>query len=445
MSTDKLKDLFHKKLYNHETEVQQSDWEIISERIKRKRRRKIIPLFYACGTTGVAVALLIIMLLIKPETANVNSSITGKSNTQTVQSENQNIKTEVIDSQNENNEKNNNIANQNKNDIIANTNKPDEITDNQYNEYANEIKHEQEAKENINKYADKIEKINYDNIAVNAMIDEIAEISPKIIIETEETLHSVEKQKQESTDSEESRQENNSDEWWNQPEPVKEKNKNEWTLALTSGNNMGTGSVISDFTKNEQRHNAVQSDYNGLPPIMSELPQNLITEEKNDIKHNYPLNLGLRIKKSIGKRITIKTGLSYSYFLSKFNHATKKVQQQIHYVGIPVGIEFLLWEKNNFNIYLSGEFTAEKGILYIYRESTQIISDDLHTTTRGTVRGLQFSTNTGLGISYNFIKKIGIYVEPNAIYYIKDNRQLPSFRTEKLFNFGLNIGLKYDF
>ncbi|MDR2065888.1 MAG: PorT family protein [Prevotellaceae bacterium] len=432
-------------MYNHETEVQQSDWEIISERIKRKRHRKIIPLFYTCGTTGVAVALFIIMFLIKPDAANVNNNITGKSNTQTLQSENKNTKTAAIDSQNENTGKNNSTANKNKtSNIIANTNKPNEITHNQYNEYDNEIKQEQKTNENISKHVDKIEKINYDKITANSMIDEIAKIPPKIIIETAKTSYSTEKQKQESTYN----KENNNDEWWNQPETeqAKEKNKNEWTLALTSGNNMGTGSVISNFTRNEQRYNTVQSDYNGLPPVMSEMPKSLKTEEKTDIKHKYPLNFGLRIKKSVGKRVIIKTGLSYSYFLSEFNNATKKGQQQIHYVGVPVGIEFLLWQKNNFNIYLSGEFASEKGILYIYRESTQITSDNnLYTTDNGTVSGLQFSTNAGLGISYNFIKQLGIYVEPNVVYYIKDNRQFQSFRTEKSFNFGLNIGLKYDF
>ena len=76
MSNDKLKDLFHKKLYNHETEVQQSDWELISERLKKKRR-KIIPLFYVYGgVTGVAAALLLIMFLLKPDN-EINSNTTA--------------------------------------------------------------------------------------------------------------------------------------------------------------------------------------------------------------------------------------------------------------------------------------------------------------------------------------------------------------------------------
>ncbi|MDR0753924.1 MAG: hypothetical protein LBF04_00875 [Prevotellaceae bacterium] len=446
MNTDKLKDLFHEKLYNHETEVQQSDWEIISERIRKKQRRKIIPLFYIYGTTGVAAALLIIMFLIKPDSENVNNSITGKTNTQ-LQPE-KTAETQTVDSQNKNIEKNNSAENTSQNkitDIIANTNKPDETADIQYNEYNDEIKPNRETNEDINiNTADKIEKINNSLFAINGRIEKIEEIySENLIAQKTATSYSAEKQETESADSQETLQKNTDDEWWNQSETetAKENRKNKWTVALVSGNNTGAGSTVSDFTKVESKYNAIQSDYNVLPPLMAAMPESLKEESKINFRHKYPLNLGIRIKKSLGKRIIVKTGLSYSYFLSEFNDSERKIQQQIHYVGIPVGAEFLLWEKNNFNIYLSGEFAFEKGILHVFRESIY----DIYKPHNGSVRGLQFSTNAGLGISYNFIKNIGIYVEPNAVYYIKDNRQPQSFRTEKTFNFGLNVGFKYDF
>ncbi|MDR1552774.1 MAG: PorT family protein [Prevotellaceae bacterium] len=450
MSNDKLKVLFHDKLYNHETEVQQSDWEIISERIKKKRRRKIIPLFYIYGTTGVAVALLIIMLLIKPDTANTNNEIISKSNTNTQTAHHEkNTETTTIDSQNKNIEKNNNITNTNQNQsvkIIANTNSI-ETSYNQNNEYNTETEY-QYANSDINKSADKIETINYfPNTAI--ILEKVEELSPKTVI-AEKT---EDKRTIESTDNQENKQETANDEWWNQSETetAKEMNRHKWTMAFESGNNIGRSSVVSDFTNNKSNYNSIQSDYNGLPPIMSSTPiaapESLKTEEpKTDINHRHPLNLGIRIKKNLSKRIVLKTGLSYSYFLSEFSDAERKIQQQIHYIGIPVGFEFLLFQKNNFNIYLSGEFAAEKGVSYIRRKSTIEMSDiPYYKPESGSVRGLQFSTNAGLGISYNFVKNIGIYVEPNTVYYISDDRQPQSFRTEKTFNFGLNIGLKYDF
>ncbi|MDR2126504.1 MAG: hypothetical protein LBP63_06725 [Prevotellaceae bacterium] len=433
MSKDKFKDLFYEKLYDHETEIQQSDWEIISERIRKKRRRKIIPLFYIYGTTGVAVALLIIMFLVKPDNANTHENITSMptSNIKTSKPE-KNTETIIIDNQNAHTAKH--------------TNKPTETAYNQNNEYGEMLKN-YETDANINKPVEKIEKINNTNFTVNSHIDIIEELLPQFTIA--KTAKISEKQESKPESDEESTQKNNSEEWWNQAETKNTKEKNKWILAVASGNNLGSGSVISDFTDNKQPHIAMQSDYAGLTnimPIPNAMPESLKTEEATDIKHQYPLNLGIRIKKSIGTRIIMKTGLSYSYFLSEFNNMGRKIQQQIHYVGIPVGVEFLLWNKNSFNIYLSGEFAAEKGISYHYREAAQEISDiKSYKTDDGSVHGLQFSANAGLGISYNFLKNIGIYVEPNAVYYIKDIRQPQSFRTEKPFNFGLNIGLKYDF
>ncbi|MDR2652766.1 MAG: PorT family protein [Prevotellaceae bacterium] len=447
MSNDKLKDLFHEKLYNHQTEVQQSDWEIISERIKKKRRRKIIPLLYIYGVTGVAVALLIIMFLIKPDTTNIEKDIISKPiPAVTTKPE------EKTTSDNQNNNDTNKNQNQNQNeftDITDDINKSTKTAYNQKNEYNIETKN-QDANDYISKSNDKLEIIGNESFFLTSNAIEIItkeELSPKTVI-AEKAETTIDKQETEKTINNETI----NDEWWNQPEPetTKDINKHKWTLALESGNNIGKGSVVSDFTNNTPNYNSVQSDFNTLPPIMSATPiatpESLKTEEpKTDINHRHPLNFGIRIKKNISKRIVVKTGLSYSYFLSEFSDSERKIQQQIHYVGIPVGFEFLLFQKNNFNIYLSGEFAAEKGVLYISKKSAIEISDIHSKAENGSVRGLQFSTNAGLGISYNFVKNIGIYVEPNTVYYIKDNRQPQSFRTEKTFNFGLNIGLKYDF
>ncbi|MDR1985202.1 MAG: PorT family protein [Prevotellaceae bacterium] len=428
MSNDKLKDLFHEKLYNHEIEVQDSDWEIISKRLKKKQRRKIIPLFYIYGTTGIVAALLIVMFLLKPDTTNPNDNTIAKSittNKKTAKSE-----------------KNNTIISTNPNkpvstNIIAAPNNSISAEYYQNNNYNSEFIQNQDT-----------------NIDINE------DIIPEPADKTEETKTTefIDEPKQVPANNQAANQPSNNDEWWNQSQPDAEtqnkKSKHAWTLAVVSGNNIGNNSTISDFTNDAESKQYGSADFANSPLLQGTpnlAPESLGTSkyavtDKTDLKHNRPLNFGIRLKKNISKRLVIKTGLSYSYFLSEFNNTDRKIQQKIHYIGIPVGIEFLLLNKNNFNIYASGEFTIEKGISYSYKESAMEISgikDNI--TENGSVRGLQFSANAGFGISYNFLKNIGIYAEPNAVYYINDNRQPQSFRTEKPFNIGLNIGLKYDF
>jgi hypothetical protein len=446
MSNDKLKDLFHKKLYNYETEIQQSDWKIISERLKKKRR-KIIPLFYVYyGVTGVAAALLLIMFLLNPytdinsnmvATINENEQIIKPEDIKTAGSENQNI------TQNDVTNKTTDVTNKKDNinkdiNTISNVDIAANITFNTNSRLDGDLTQTQNVEENINE---------------TETVSTIEISESNILAENTETTDFDEKQQatEQSNNQENTEQTNVNNEWWNQPENVTAKSKSKWTLALESGQSINKKSATSDFTDNARLNSATNSlEFNdavlATPPHKEQslaTSQNGITDKVN-MKHKHPLNFGIRLKKSFGERITLKTGLSYSYFLSEYKEESDvKIQQQIHYMGIPAGAEISLWKKNNFNLYVSGEFAIEKGI-YSYKESRLIDINRNYLKTSGSIRGLQFSTNAGLGISYNLFTKIGIYIEPNIVYYLKDNRQLESFRTEKPFNTGLNIGLKYD-
>ncbi|MDR3287516.1 MAG: hypothetical protein LBT27_08745 [Prevotellaceae bacterium] len=442
MSNDKLKELFHKKLYNHETEVSQSDWDIISEQLNKKRKRKIIPLFYFYGTTGIVAALLIIMFLLKPDTSDTNDNIIAKTNenTQTIKSD-ENIET-VKDNQNQ-------IVVENDNPVIEN--QKTQINKNTNTDTNNNTTSD---KNNTDSELHQYQNANNNNVT-NEETDksQINNTTP----EKTETSNFNDKQNTEPANNQNNKTLNTNEEWWNQPETEnqKGKNKHKLTLAFESGQNIGSSSVTSDFINNSGAKQATANSSEMNDPFLAATPidygqkslsaTQYLSGDKTNLKHKRPMNLGIRIKKNIGERIILKTGLSYSYFVSEHSDDALKQQQQIHYVGIPVGAEFLLWKKSNFNIYLSGEFIAEKGVSYKYKESG--ITKDLQKIQdieSGSVRGLQFSANAGLGLSFNFTKNIGIYAEPNAVYYIKDNRQPMSFRTEKPFNIGLNIGLKYD-
>ncbi|MDR3226454.1 MAG: hypothetical protein LBT56_02140 [Prevotellaceae bacterium] len=445
MSNDKLKELFHSKLYNHETEVRQSDWDIISEQLNKKRRRKIIPLFYFYGTTGIVAALLIIMFLLKPDTSDTNDNIIAKTNdnTQTIKTD-ENIET-TKDNQNQIVAENDNtiIGNQ-KTQISKNTN-----PNTNFNTNTNTTSDKNNADSDLHQHK---------NISNNNITDEKNDkLQTNTSPEKPETSNIDDKQKTEQpANNKNTKPLNTNDEWWNQPdtENQKEKNSHKLTLAFESGQNIGSSSVTSDFinnswTKQSSAANDMKDSFLAATPVdygqKSLAATQYLSGDKTNLKHKRPMNFGIRIKKNIGERIKLKTGLSYSYFVSEHSDDALKQQQQIHYVGIPLGAEFLLWRKNKFNIYLSGEFIAEKGVAYKYKESG--ITKDLQkiqNTESGSVRGLQFSANAGLGLSFNFTKNIGIYAEPNAVYYLKDNRQPMSFRTEKPFNIGLNIGLKYD-
>ena len=443
MSTDKLKELFREKLYNHETPVQQSDWEIISERLKAKRKRKIVPLFYVYSTAGIVAALLIVMLLLKPESKNVSDAIIANVDTQNIEN-NENTVNEIDTA----------ATTDNNNSVLANKNETNRNTVNKNNFYASA---------NANKTFDlELEQSN-NTVTANTPEELVANNEngqPNTLVENiEKQIETAENKQPEQVEKKKTPQQNINNEWWNTPDTEinTKKTNSSWTFAFVSGQSVGNNSKTSDFTNEIWTTNYAQDNQRNLNSFayttmlgsdqksLSSTPY-ASADKLKDMKHNRPLNFGVRIKKNINERIRIKTGLSYSYFLSELNKPDIKIQQKIYYVGVPVGAEFLLWEKNRFNLYASGEFAVEKGVAYYLNHSCRTLIETTEVFTHSnSVRGLQFSANAGLGISYSLIKNFGIYAEPNAVYYIKDIRQPQSFRTEKPFNFGLNVGLKYDF
>ncbi len=168
-----------------------------------------------------------------------------------------------------------------------------------------------------------------------------------------------------------------------------------------------------------------------------------------DLKHKYPISVGLKIRKNITPRIGIETGLVYSYMESStqlsaaFNYS---YSQRLHYLGIPVSISYSMLNSKRWDLYLNGGGMAEialsaKGVTKIYEGDTFA---SRNTSSLG-AKGLVWSLNAGLGIGYNFIDNFGIYLEPGVSYYFDNNKQPESYRTVHPFMFNMNAGLRFKF
>ena len=62
--------------------------------------------------------------------------------------------------------------------------------------------------------------------------------------------------------------------------------------------------------------------------------------------HDLPLNFGLSLRIPIAGRLSVETGLSYSYLHSS--------ERQLHYLGLPLFLQFDLIRGKHANVYVSG-------------------------------------------------------------------------------------------
>jgi hypothetical protein len=193
-----------------------------------------------------------------------------------------------------------------------------------------------------------------------------------------------------------------------------------------------------------------------LPPAMNlkSSPEVYTTgvmsyDEFTNVSHSLPISFGVTVRKDINDRIALETGLVYTYLSSKFsNNGTinNNAKQELHYMGIPVNAVVYLWNNRNWNVYASIGGMGEKGLKLNYTQNILQTNTDnsLSRSVKEDIKGLQWSVNASVGVTYKFYQNWGFYFEPRYSYYF-DNNQPFSIRTENSRVFGLSAGFRYEF
>ena len=57
---------------------------------------------------------------------------------------------------------------------------------------------------------------------------------------------------------------------------------------------------------------------------------------------------------------------------------------------------------------------------------------------------MQWSTNASVGIQYDFIPQLGVYVEPGMKYYFDNGSQIENIFKDKKLNFNIQFGLRFN-
>src|SRR5690554_4615991 len=221
-------------------------------------------------------------------------------------------------------------------------------------------------------------------------------------------------------------------------------------LALASGDGLsgfpfgsyyGDESYYYDFAPGEG--SGIGSDgggdgqYNLLSP-----------SDYTDIEHRPPVSFSLMAGFPLNSNLSIEAGLSYTYLYSRFNRNDRLVYRgslQQHYVGVPVNLRYSVWHNDDWQVYLSGGGSIEKGLRSIYKQEIEQSGDRVfETSVYNRINGFQFSAQGGAGFSYRVQNNLQLFAEPRLIYYFNNNQPM-SARTENPWVFGLNIGVRLQF
>ena len=154
--------------------------------------------------------------------------------------------------------------------------------------------------------------------------------------------------------------------------------------------------------------------------------------------HEIPVSFGVSARVHLTDRLSINTGLNYTRykslrtrtFLATYDH--KKDWQYVHYLGIPVRLDYMAVNKKHFNFYLGAGMQMDKCIY------AAVGDERLHE------KQVLFGVNGAMGLQVNIVPMVGLYFEPEISYALNEG-SIVTFRSDEPFVVTVRGGLRFNF
>lgn len=161
-------------------------------------------------------------------------------------------------------------------------------------------------------------------------------------------------------------------------------------------------------------------------------------EEKKH--HNQPVSLGLSVSYSLSDRLSVASGLVYTWATSEFTYGLRNSSQQetqtLRYVGVPLKASYVVWKNRWLKTYASVGGQAD------FCVSATVDSDggksDIDKDRA------QLSTQASVGVEYDVVPEVGIYVEPGVKYYFDNGSRIENIFKDKPCRFDLQLGVRLN-
>lgn len=234
---------------------------------------------------------------------------------------------------------------------------------------------------------------------------------------------------------------------------VKQNGKKAWMLSMLTGNASSNASEkqfpgYATMSGSPMSIDQVWSSANYEDdPLMEILLANQNEQVKARLRHKIPITLGVSLYYNLGKKWGIGTGINYTKLSSELHSGSAsnyiKGDQSVHYLGIPVQVNYTVIKKGPFTGYATAGALVEKAVAGKLK-TKYIVNDEIKETSNEqlNIKPVQFSVNAGVGLQLKVIDKFGIYAEPGIGYHFKDNSVLNTIYKEKPLNFNVKFGIR---
>ena len=179
-----------------------------------------------------------------------------------------------------------------------------------------------------------------------------------------------------------------------------------------------------------------------------------IGDNVSQMEHDQPISFGITVSKEVLDDLYVETGLVYSYLYSKARNTNVnfRVQetQRLHYIGVPVSVNYNVVSFNRFNVYASVGGMIEKDVYGDFRrmgegETTNNTRSEELEVVKISQRDPQISVNAGVGLSYPIYNRLRLYGKIGGSYYFDTKNVHKTIYSDRKIVMDLNVGFRYEF
>ena len=154
-------------------------------------------------------------------------------------------------------------------------------------------------------------------------------------------------------------------------------------------------------------------------------------------RHEMPISFGVSARFSLTERLSVNTGLNYTRYTSTreryyYDGGAVTDKRYVHYLGIPLRLDWQAVNKKHFNFYIGAGVQADK---CIYAN----VGDE-----RLREKEVLFGVNGAMGIQVNIVPMVGLYIEPEVSYALNQG-SISTFRYKELLMISARAGLRFNF
>lgn len=156
--------------------------------------------------------------------------------------------------------------------------------------------------------------------------------------------------------------------------------------------------------------------------------------DKSSFRHHLPLSFGLSFRREFAYGLSLDCGLNYTLLRSEVRlpYSSEEVSQTLHFVGVPLRLNWRFVERGAFSAYLGGGGMVEKCVAA--RLGSESVGE----------KALQWSLAAALGAQYRLGNHVALYFEPELSCYLTD-AELRTSRTDASPTLTLRLGMRFAF